>query len=47
MLTEIQQKTGKSVPGLGHGQRKESPRFSESVTADSKISSLLCGNYIL
>lgn len=32
---------------MGHDQRKDRPRFSESVTADSEISSPLCGNYTL
>lgn len=47
MSIEIQQKTGKSVAEMGLNQRKERPRFSESIAADSEISFPLCGNYTL
>lgn len=35
------------APEMGLDQRKERPRFSESIAADSEISFPLCGNYTL
>lgn len=45
MSTEIHQKAGKSIPSQWYDQSEERPRFSESITGNSKISLPLCRNY--